>query len=93
VVVTAPTAATHTLRLEVEPGPGLGGQPLDLQVLDDQGRTLVAPRVIGRQSISVPLSLTPGRESVLRLHTDGGGATVSNDPRILNFRVFELSLD
>jgi hypothetical protein len=93
VVVTAPTAATHTLRLEVEPGPGLGGQPLDLQVLDDQGRTLVAPRVIGRQSISVPLTLTPGRESVLRLHTDGGGATVSNDPRILNFRVFELSLD
>jgi hypothetical protein len=41
----------------------------------------------------VPLTLTPGRESVLRLHTDGGGATVSNDPRILNFRVFELSLD
>jgi hypothetical protein len=28
-----------------------------------------------------------------RLHADGGGKPAKNDPRILNFRVFEVGVD
>jgi hypothetical protein len=93
IVVTAPTTANRTLRLEVEPGPGVGSQPFTLQLVDAQSRVVASELVRGRQTLRVPLTLAPGRDTVLRLRPEGGGASAPNDPRTLNFRVFSLAWD
>ena len=85
------SGAKGQLSLEVEPGPGLGSQPFDLQVLDETGHTIAQTSVKGRETVQVtlpiPLSQKP---AVFRLHVEGGGLPTPNDPRILNFRVFRV---
>jgi hypothetical protein len=34
-----------------------------------------------------------GKTNEFRLHVDGGGKKAPNDPRVLNFRVFEVKLE
>jgi hypothetical protein len=80
------TAGPVTLCLKIEPGPGLNGKPLTLQVLT--GGVVV-------QTVNVPLKqvvkLTlPDGEKRFRLHTMSENKPTPNDPRILNFRVFRI---
>lgn len=79
------------LRLEVEPGPSLGGRPCELSVADASGRHLGERTVTGRMVISFPLP--PGEEgAVLHLSCMGGGEHIPTDPRVMNFRVFRVEL-
>jgi hypothetical protein len=87
-VVWSPSGSRQQLRLELEPGPGLGGQPMALHVLDEQGQAVASAAVQGRQSVDVTLPLTASQTAVYRLHVDGGGLPTPTDPRTLNFRVF-----
>lgn len=88
-IIHAPTGQRTHLNLEVEPGPGLSGQPLQLQVLDAAGRVVaVTPKIRGRQMVNVRLPLKPGPATVFQLHVEGGGHITPNDPRLLNFRIF-----
>jgi hypothetical protein len=76
------------LALDLEPGPGMAGQPCRIQLLDAAGRAVAATELTGRQVLHLPLppSVRPG--TVLRLHVAGGGAPVPGEARVLNFRVF-----
>ena len=90
IVITAPSGTQRQLSLELEPGPGLGGQLFDLQILDQDGQPVTTRKVKGRETIILPLPVTPHQSIVFRLHIEGGGLPTPNDPRLLNFRVFRF---
>jgi hypothetical protein len=75
------------LDLELEPGPGTGGQPARIEVSDDKGNRLAAFSLAVRSRLTVPLP-APAPRRVL-LETRNGGAATPGDPRELNFRVFQ----
>jgi hypothetical protein len=79
-------AAAGTLALELEPGPGLGTRPFDLQVLDASGHAVETVPVSHRQMVRVHL-----RTGTYRLHVGGGGQPCPGDWRILNVRVFRIT--
>jgi hypothetical protein len=93
IVVTSPTGRRTRLHMIVEPGPGLAGQPFELQVLDQAGRVVARANVQGRQPISVALPIVAGEPGIFRLHVEGGGLPAGRDPRTLNFRVFKFAWD
>jgi FkbM family methyltransferase len=87
-IIREPTGTRQTLSLEVEPGPGVGSRPFMLQVLDEKGHPAATAEVKGRRVIHMRLPIVKGQSAIFRLHVEGGGIPVPNDPRILNFRVF-----
>ena len=91
IVVHAPTTDRSRLQLDVEPGPGEGGRPGVLRLLDSSGRELGSVTLGGRQTTSFPLK-TSARSETYVLHIDGGGTQIPSDPRILDFRVFSAAL-
>jgi hypothetical protein len=80
--------ASAVVRLEVEPGPSLGGKPADLSFIAEDGTVLAGAAVTGRTRLDIMLPPAAQRRRVLRLHAKGGGLSIPNDSRILNFRVF-----
>jgi len=93
VYVAALRPTIHTVRLLIEPGPGVGLRAFDLKVFSEDDTLLASLTVAGRQSISVDIFPTIPKVHALRLHVDGAGKPALNDPRILNFRVFEISVE
>lgn len=87
--VRAPRDGRGMLQLLVERGPGMGNNPLRLTVTDSHGHATPLPPVSGRAALATPLTFDSGANH-LRLHVAGGGAHISGDPRILNFRVFSV---
>lgn len=77
------------LALDVEVGPGAGNGPLHLTVLAEDGTELHSADMghRSRLTIRVPESLPTPCD--VRLHVEGGGQIIADDPRVLNFRVFE----
>jgi hypothetical protein len=77
------------MELELEVGPGIERTPPVVQVFDPDGTLVADFRVEGRTTIGLVLSPMNGsaRRS-FRLRTLDGGRAVTNDQRILNFRVF-----
>ena len=88
--LTGSEAGTAALSLVVGPGPGVGGKAFLLQVLDESGRQVAAVRVARQGVVKLSVPVEGGKRSEFRLHVDGGGRPAKNDPRILNFRVFEI---
>lgn len=88
--LTAEQSGSFVLSLLVEPGPGVDGKPFLLKVLDASGRQVSAEPVLRRGTVNFILPVQSGEPNRFRLHLDGGGKPARNDPRILNFRVFEL---
>ena len=83
-----PPGAPATLTLDLEPGPGAGGEPLDLEIIGKAHETLARVSVDRRSRLRLPL--TPPFPDVLTFRVHGGGLPTSRDPRVLNFRVFRL---
>jgi len=75
------------LRLELEPGPGIGRRTMTLEVWDG-GRLILNAEVRHRSLLTIPSSLLGAGSCRLRLHVNGGGDAVAHDPRILNWRGF-----
>ncbi len=90
IVVTAPSGNQQQLNVELEPGPGLASQPFELQVLDKEGQIVATTKVSGRETVIIKLTIVPNQPAVFRLHVESSGLPTSNDPRILNFRVFRF---
>src|SRR5581483_5636737 len=85
--VTVPREGAAVLRLDVEPGPGMGQRQMLLEIFD--GPVLAATAAIDRRSdVRISLAASEAAERRLRLRAGGGGDPVAHDPRILNFRVF-----
>ena len=74
------------LHLDIEPGPGIGGLPLDLEVSSEEGQVLAELQVGWRGLLKLPLVAPVPRRILFR--TKNGGVILSNDPRVMNFRVF-----
>lgn len=88
--LTKPMAAPFKIEADVEPGPGLAGAPLLLTLVDSSGRTVAkAAPVAARGNVSMPVRGAKA-DAKYRLHVSSPGKRVPGDPRILNFRVFDL---
>ena len=79
------------LRIELEPGPGMGQRPMLLQVFDGS-KSILEAEIQRRTVLQVPLAGAAAERS-LRLSIRGGGDPVAYDPRILNCRVFSCALE
>jgi hypothetical protein len=82
----------HVLRLVVEPGPGVGLSPFVLTAEVD-GEPIGSATVSAKQVVTFDLPPLTPRVFSVALSTDGGGRPSPNDPRVLDFRVFELSIE
>lgn len=81
------------LRIVVEPGPGAGQKPLEISARLSDGTVIRTLSVTSKQSVTFDLPPESPRVFTLTLHCEGGGKAGFSDPRILNFRVFEIALD
>ncbi len=91
IVVRARTTGNSSLAVDVAPGPGEGANPAVLHLRDAAGRDLAAVTIAQRQIVKFPLKASKSPETYT-LHIDGGGTKVPSDPRILDFRVFAISV-
>lgn len=90
ILVTPDPNGNFVLSMVLEPGPGVDVKPFLLRVLDADGRQVSAEPVRRRERINFILPPQSGQPADFHLHLEGGGKPAPNDPRILNFRVFEL---
>jgi len=86
--ITGAPEPVSALVVELEPGPGTGGEPLDLEILGDGGETLGRVTVDRRSRLRLPLTSPLPKQ--LRFEVHKGGLPAERDPRILNFRVFQM---
>ena len=91
--VAADNDGSELLSLELEPGPSMDGKPFVLQVLDCYDCEIKTAEFCGRQRLELTLPVHTGPLNTFRLRVKGGGAAVPGDPRILNFRVFQINSD
>jgi hypothetical protein len=82
----------HQVSIHLEPGPGVGLKRFTLKVLDAEGDQVGELDVKGRQTLGFLLPADSPRVHALSLHVDEGGKTSPNDPRVLNFRVFKITV-
>jgi hypothetical protein len=83
-----PPESVSGLLVDLEPGPGTGNAPLDLEVIGDDYQVLARVTVDRRSRLRLPLSTrVPAR---LWLRVRQGGIPTDRDPRILNFRAFRF---
>jgi hypothetical protein len=87
--VTPAESGEIGLSLVVEPGPGVAGKCI-LKALDGSGRQVASAAVRGRQTVTLIVPADGGKNNEFKLHVDGGGRPAKDDPRILNFRVFQV---
>jgi hypothetical protein len=80
----------YALCALVEPGPGLGGEPLRLAARLQGGVEIGRATVATRDLVRFPLPASSPAAFSVELHAEGGGTTVPGDDRVLNFRVFGL---
>lgn len=90
IVITRPGDVAARLALEAESGPGMGVQPFELQLCDEEGIRVGAAVVSRRHDIYFDVPPLRGEGAVFRLVAPSGGLTIPSDPRVLNFRVFRM---
>lgn len=92
--LTPDRTGNMVLSVVLQPGPGVGSRAFVLRVLDATGHQVSAEPVgKNRATVKFVLPVEEGKPNEFRLHVDGGGKRTSNDPRILNFRVFEMGAE
>ena len=81
------------IALDVEPGPSHGLKLLKFEVQDLEGNKIFSSAAIsGRSTIVLPLRFHKRQISVYKLITNSSNQHIANDPRILNYRVFSVTL-
>jgi hypothetical protein len=85
------TAKNAKLVLDVAPGPGEAGRTAVLHLLDSNSHELGAAALTQRRRVEFPLRESAGFASYV-VHVEGGGTAIPSDARILNFRVFGVSV-
>lgn len=89
--IAAVQPVEYKVQLTLEPGPGVGVKPFDLEV-SANGERIATVRVKGKETVA--FGLPPLRPAVYRivLHVAGGGARTPGETRTLNFRIFAVSV-
>jgi hypothetical protein len=90
--VAALLPVRHALRIVVEPGPGVGSAPFSLCARLADGREIGTATVSGRQTVSFALPVESPRVFSVALFAPGGGKPSPGDSRVLDFRVFSVSV-
>jgi len=88
--LTLPDPERRVLRVDLEPGPGMGQQPMSLHVFVDSER-VGAAEIDRRSVLRISFSGSGSSDHNLRLCVAGGGEPVAHDPRILYFRIFSCT--
>jgi hypothetical protein len=87
------STSADTLKLAVEAGPGVGDQGATLELRNEKGEVLGSTHFYKYTEINFPLPRPPLPNETYRLHVEGGGRpSPRGESRILNFRVFQCSL-
>lgn len=84
-----PPANASALVIELEPGPGTGNAPLDLEVIADGYQVLAHVDIARRSRLRLPLPAPLPARLWFRVHQ--GGLPAQHDPRVLNFRAFRVA--
>jgi len=80
------------VELDLEPGPGCDGDPLELTVLGPGAEVLANFTVPDRQQIGIPLPASLATPYELTLHVESRCIPVPGDARFLNYRAFRSPL-
>ena len=83
-----PPKSVSGLLVDLEPGPGTGNAPLDLEVIGEDYQVLAHVTIDRRSRLRLPLSTPVPARLWFRVHH--GGLPTDRDPRIMNFRAFRL---
>ena len=81
----------YQVQVQIEPGPGVGLRPFTLKAADD-GKPLADVPVKGRQQVSFTIPAGEPKVHAITLRTNEGGKPAPNDPRVLNFRIFKITV-
>lgn len=93
ILSAAETDGVASVTLDLEPGPSHGSKSLDLEVLDQDGNLLFRSRTVtGRNSVVLPLRYSKLQTSLYKLRSRSENLAVAGDSRILNYRVFSITL-
>jgi hypothetical protein len=87
-LIDRPPESVSGLLVDLEPGPGTGNAPLDLEVIGDNFEVLAHVTVDRRSRLRLPLGNRVPARLWFRVHQ--GGVPTDRDPRILNFRAFRV---
>jgi hypothetical protein len=89
-----PSSRVRHLRLDMEPGPGAGKDPLEVLLMSAKGEQFAIATVYSRGMLRVPVEGIAGEEPfVIRFRVLNGGRSIPLDTRILEFRVFRCDWD
>ena len=92
VTLTAAQTRPFVIEAEVEPGPGLGGAPLQIAISDANGTKLAqSSPVKGSAYVGFHLPAEPAKTS-LTFSVNSKNVKAAHEKRILNFRVFGLKI-
>lgn len=84
------------LHIELEPGPGCGGKPLNLNILFNN-KLIAKEEIVRRENLLIDLSNLSSEylleQNIIKLIPITDNVKIANDPRVLNFRVFSISMD
>lgn len=86
--IDLPAAEGRQLTFDLEPGPGTGRKPLQLDLIDEDGRVLATTSLNGRRNWQVDVPPASRSPRILSLRSVGGGRLSGQDPRNVSFRVF-----
>ena len=86
-----PPASVSGLLVDLEPGPGTGNAPLDLEVVGEDYQVLAHVTVDRRSRLRLPLPAPVPKRLWFRVHH--GGLPTDRDPRVMNFRAFRFEWD
>ena len=89
----AATDGVASVVLDLEPGPSHGERPLVIEVLDKDGNAILTSAAItGRNKVLLPLNFFKHQPAVYTMRTKSDNLPIVSDPRILNYRVFSITL-
>jgi hypothetical protein len=87
-IVTPAAGEKNLLGLQIEPGPGVDHAEFELLVRNQAGAIVAWATVHKLEFLTIPIPRLPSETQVFTLGIDGGDLPASDEPRILNFRVF-----
>jgi hypothetical protein len=79
-----------SLDVDIEPGPSLQGEPLQLEVFDSVGKCVARVDVGCRQVANIVLPVHPIVPTLVTLEVRGDAYPVPGDPRRLCYRIFSI---
>jgi hypothetical protein len=92
VIVTSKSAQTRRLKVVAAAGPSIVSPAnFILQLRDKSGRPIQIGKIKARGTVYLELPLVAGLNT-FALHADSTGRKAPNDARVLDFRVFSLSV-